>query len=169
MSINGEYIRLTAAEWERATADPEWALEFAEALLDGEDEPHGEAGAPTGSRHFTTHKTWHLLEFLLARADFPVNVVHGEQPLGDADDWGYGPPRHLPADRVRLAPDALRRLTYDQLIDGVDPNDLVTAEIYPQSWPDRASLEWARDTFADLTAYLTAAAEAKDAVVVWLD
>jgi hypothetical protein len=47
------------------------------------------------------HQTWDLLGFLLRRSAFPVDIVHGEEPLA-ADDWGYGPPQYLTPDRVRL-------------------------------------------------------------------
>jgi hypothetical protein len=36
-------------------------------------------------------------------------------------------------------------------------------------WDDRAALEWGRDWFADLQKYLTAAAAAGHAVIIWLD
>ncbi|MET8574427.1 YfbM family protein [Streptomyces sp. NPDC005012] len=166
MSMIGEYFRMTEAELERAIGDPDWALSHVEETADADEES---GPSPAEARHFSTHRTWHLLDFLLQRSEFPVNVVHGEEPLGEADDWGYGPPRYLPPDRVRLGARALSRLTYDQLLDGVDPQELVAAEIYPLGWDDRASLEWGRDWFADLQKYLTAAAEAGHAVIIWLD
>ncbi|GGT05558.1 hypothetical protein GCM10010271_04630 [Streptomyces kurssanovii] len=107
------------------------------------------------------------MDFLLQRSGFPVSVIHGEESLGDTDDWGYGAPRYLPADRVRLAAEKLSCLTYDQLLDGVEP--LVAAEIYPLGWEDRSSLEWGGDWFAGLAQYFAAAAQAGHAVIVWLD
>ncbi|WP_335938713.1 DUF1877 family protein [Streptomyces sp. PTD5-9] len=65
---------------------------------------------------------------------------------------------HLPADRVRLAAEALSGLTYDRLLDGVDPRDLTAAEIYPPGWEEPGALDWARDWFTGLTAYFEAAA-----------
>ncbi|MEU7020775.1 YfbM family protein [Streptomyces sp. NPDC046203] len=173
MSMIGEYFRVTAAQLDRAIEDPDWALAYIEDTFDAEesaDSMGGEDGPPpAGARHFSTDKAWHLLDFLLRRVDFPVDVVHGENPLGDAGDWGYGPPCHLPVDRVRLAAEALSGLTYDRLLDGVDPRDLTAAEIYPLGWEDSASLDWARDWFAGLTTYFEAAARDGHAVVVWLD
>lgn len=49
-----------------------------------------------------------MLRFLLARAEFPVNVIHGEEPFAEDEDWGYGPPRYLRPERVQLAAEALR-------------------------------------------------------------
>ncbi|MFD0368870.1 YfbM family protein [Streptomyces sp. NPDC127114] len=166
MSMIGEYFRVTAAELERATRDPDWAFDYIDETQDAVD---GSEPSPAEARHFSTYQAWHLLGFLLERRGFPVDVIYGEEPLGKAEDWGYGPPQYLPADRVRLGAEALSRLTYDQLISDVDPRDLVTAEIYPLGWEDRASLEWGRDWFAGLTEYFAAAAEEGHAVIVWLD
>ncbi len=49
-----------------------------------------------------------MLRFLLARAEFPVNVIHGEEPFAEDEDWEYGPPVCLRPERVRLAAEALR-------------------------------------------------------------
>ncbi|GHG43846.1 YfbM family protein [Streptomyces hydrogenans] len=164
MSMNGAYLRLTPEELARALDDPEWAWGFAEESLD-ED---GEGAAPARARHFTTGQTWHVLGFLLERAAFPVDVVMGEELL-TGEPWGYEPPRYLAPDRVRLAADALRRTTYDRLVEGVEPAELTEAEIHPPIWESAASLDWARDAFASLREYLGAAASAGQAVVVWID
>jgi len=166
MSMIGEYFRVTAAELERAVQDPDWALDFIEETQDAHEEAEP---PPAEARHFSTYKTWDLLGFLLRRSHFPVDVVYGEEPFAETEDWGYGPPRYLPADRVRLAADALRHTTYDQLIAGVDPQELITAEVYPQGWDTPESLEWARDYYSELTQFFDAAARNSDAILVWLD
>ncbi|MFF0052166.1 YfbM family protein [Streptomyces sp. NPDC005498] len=166
MSMIGEYFRVTAAELERVIQDSDWALDYIEESRDVEEEAKL---SPAEARHFSTYKAWHLLDFLLQRSGFPVSVIHGEEFLGEADDWGYGPPRYLPADRVRLAADELGCLTYDRLLDGVEPHELMAAEIYPLGWEDRSSLEWGGDWFAGLAEYFAAAAHAGHAVIVWLD
>lgn len=122
MSMIGEYFRLTTAELERALEDPEWALDFIDETRDAEEESEP---SPAEARHFSTYKTWDLLGFLLRRAGCPVDVVHGEEPLGQADDWGYGPPRYLPVERVRLGAEALDRTPYGQLIAHVDHQELM--------------------------------------------
>ncbi|MFB6820619.1 YfbM family protein [Streptomyces virginiae] len=165
MSMNGEYLRLTPTELDRALKDPEWAGDLAEELQDSQAE--GEP-APVEARHFTTHRTWHLFGFLLQRSAFPVDIIHGEEPLAN-DDWGYGPPQYLTAERVQLAADALQRTTYDQLIGGVDPSELTEAEVYPQIWDSPASLEWAGDLFTPLTEFFRGAASAGHAMLIWID
>lgn len=165
MSMNGEYLRVTPAELDRALQDPERAWDIAEKIQDAQEESEP---APTEARHFTTHQTWHLLGFLLKRSAFPVDIVQGEEPL-TTDDWGYGPPHYLTQDRVRLAADTLRQTTYDQLIRGVDPSELTKAEIYPGIWDSPASLEWARDLFPSLTEFFRDAASAGHAMLIWID
>lgn len=166
MSMIGEYLRLAPAELERAVEDPEWAWDFAGQIRDVEED--GES-AEHGARHFSTYQTWDLLGYLLRQHTFPVDIVHGEEPFADGEDWGYGPPRFLPPHRAQLAAEALGRLTYDDLIHGVDHRDVQAAKVYPLGWDEPASLEWARDRFEALAAFFEAAATAGDAVLVWLD
>lgn len=166
MSMIGEYVRVTAAELDRAIQDPDWALSLVEEIQDAEEEPEP---APTEARHFSTYKTWDMLRFLLAHADFPVNVIHGEEPFAEDEDWGYGPPRYLRPERVRLAAQVLRTTTYDQLIDGVEPAELTRAEVYPMGWDEPGTLEWGRPWYGDLTQFFEAAAAADEAMLVWLD
>ncbi|GHD84829.1 DUF1877 family protein [Streptomyces naganishii] len=85
MSMIGEYLRVTAAELDRAIQDPDWALDFAEGVQDAEEES---GPAPTEARRFSTSKTWDMLGFLLTRADFPVDIIHGEEPFAEDEDWG---------------------------------------------------------------------------------
>ncbi|MFJ9596701.1 YfbM family protein [Streptomyces virginiae] len=166
MSMNGEYLRVTPAELTRALKDPEWALDLAEEIQDVQEDIET---TPAEARHFTTHQTWNLLDFLLKRSAFPVDIVHGEEPFAEADDWGYGPPQYVTADRVRLAADTLTQMTYDQLIQCIDHSELAAAEIYPQIWDSPKSLEWARDLFTPLTEFFQAAAADGHAMVIWLD
>ena len=86
-----------------------------------------------------------------------------------AESWGYGPPRFLTVERVRLAAQELSQTSYDDLIRDVNHTELTAADAYPQGWDSRASLEWARDYYGHLATYLRAAADAGDAVLVWLD
>ncbi|MER5517669.1 YfbM family protein [Streptomyces sp. NPDC002763] len=166
MSMIGEYLRVTAAELDRAIQDPGWALDLAEEVQDAEEE--SEPG-PAEARHFSTYKVWDMLRFLLAREAFPVNVIHGEEQLPGAEDWGYGPPSYLRPDRVRLAAQALRATGYTELITGVDAADLAAAEVYPLGWDEPGTLEWARHWYDGLTEFFEAAAGADDALLVWLD
>lgn len=119
MSMIGEYLRVTAAELDRTIQNPQWALDLAEEIQDAEDVSKP---TPAETRHFSTYKTWDLLRFLLSRAGFPVDVIHGEEPFTE-EEWGYGAPKYLRAERVRLAAEALRTTSYDQLIAGADPRN----------------------------------------------
>ncbi|MFD6549581.1 YfbM family protein [Streptomyces sp. NPDC058398] len=166
MSMIGEYLRVTATELHRAIRDPDWALDVVEEVQDAEEETEP---APAEARHFSTDKTWDMFRFLLARAEFPVNVIHGEEPFAEDADWGYGPPRYLRPERVRLAAESLRATSYDQLVSGVDPAELTSAEVYPLGWSEPGALEWGRHWYDGLTQFLEAAAGADDAVLVWLD
>ena len=172
MSMIGEYLRITAAELDRAIQDPGWALDFAEEVQDTEEESEP---VPTEARHFSTSKTWDMLGFLLTRADFPVDVIQGEEPFAEDEDWGYGPPRSLRSERVRLAARALLATTYDQLVSGVTPADLTKADVYPLAgayplgWDEPGALEWGRHWYDGLTQFFEAAAVADDAMLVWLD
>lgn len=74
----GEYLSVTAAELDRAIRDPDWALDFVEEVRDAEEETEP---APAEARHFSTYKNWDMLRFLLARAEFPVNVIQGAASL----------------------------------------------------------------------------------------
>ncbi|MEU3981405.1 DUF1877 family protein [Streptomyces sp. NPDC026672] len=132
---------VAAAELGRAIQDPDWALDFVAEVRIAEEESEP---APAESCHFSTYKTWDLLRFLMARAEFPVNVIHGEEPFAEDEDWGYESPKYLRPERVRLAAEALRATTYAQLISGVDPADLAGAEVYPLGWSEPGSLEWGR-------------------------
>lgn len=165
VSMIGEYLRVTPSELDRAVKDPEWALELAEQVQDEQED--GELG-PEDTKRFSTYQTWHLLDFLLRRRGFPVDVVMGETEFG-GDGWGYEPPRFLSSDRVRVAAEELGRLSYDDLVKGVDVAELVAAQIYPQGWDSWGSLEWGRDYFGCLTRFLQAEAFTGDAVIVWID
>jgi hypothetical protein len=107
--MNGDYLRVAASELARAIQTPNWALEFAEEVMDTQEasEP-----APAEARHPSTHSAWNAIAFLLHRAGFPVDIVFGEKDFTD-EDWGYGPAKYVDAERVRVAADALARTSYD--------------------------------------------------------
>ncbi|MEW1698581.1 DUF1877 family protein [Streptomyces sp. NPDC093249] len=88
--------------------------------------------------------------------------------MSEGGDWGYGPPHHLAPDRVRRAAEAPQALTYDRLLEGVDPAELVAAEVHPSSWKDGEALERGRYWFDGLRLYFRAAARDGDAVILWV-
>ncbi len=164
MSMIGRYLRLTRDEFERACQDPRWAAEHARALYDRDD-------AAATARVLETDKAWHALDFLLNRRGFPVDVVYGEadMPWPEGEDWGYGPPRILTADRVRAAVDALDDHAPDILAEGVTPTDLAAANIYPTAiWERGEEADWVAAHWADLAKYLRAAAREGDAMLLWI-
>ncbi|MFE0422814.1 YfbM family protein [Streptomyces sp. NPDC058953] len=167
MSMHGTYVRLTPDESARALRDPEWAEGYVDGLL--EAEPDVERLPPTARSHHTD-RAWHALDFLLRRRGFPVDVVHGEEEIPGADDWGYGPPRLLSPERVRIAADAFAVLGPAGLIAGVAPGDLTAAEIYPVSrWSEPYALELLTGHYPPLAAFFRATALRGHALVVWID
>jgi hypothetical protein len=169
MNMIGKYLRVTPTQLLRVIEDPEWAREFARELEDAEDAEE-EAFPLVRVRRFSTDKAWELLAVLLGRADFPVDVVFGEEPFDEDGDRGYGPPRYLPVERVRTAAELLGRTSYDSLVQGVDRCEPAAAEAYPLIWDgDPESLEWARGHYTSLVMFFEGAAHDGDAMLLWLD
>ncbi|WP_437100723.1 YfbM family protein [Streptomyces kronopolitis] len=166
MSMIGEYARVTPAELDRALGDPEWALTLVDARREAEADS---CPPPAAARCLDVDKAWDALGFLLRRRGFPVDIVHGEEPVPGADDWGYGPPRYLTPEQVREAAAALAGITGDGLTAGVGPADLAAAEVYPTIvWERGEPLDYVREHYALLRPFLCAAAEQGDGVLMWL-
>ncbi|MFK0259472.1 DUF1877 family protein [Streptomyces sp. NPDC090445] len=74
-----------------------------------------------------------LLELLLRRAGFPVDVSRGEEPVGcpDPEDGDY---HYLTADRVGVAALELAGLPYDRPAAHADPQEPVEAGLCPYGW-----------------------------------
>lgn len=162
----GEYARVTTAELDRALSDPEWALKLVVGRMETEA---GELPEPALARCLDVDKAWDALGFLLRRAGFPVDIVHGEESIPDAEDWGYGPPRYLTPEQVRSAAGALAEITGAHLTAGVGPQDLAEAEVYPTIvWQRGESLDYVREHYALLRPFFQAAAEEGDAMLLWL-
>jgi hypothetical protein len=167
MSMIGEYVRLTPAELDRLIGDEEWADEFVHELIDAELDEEPESSR---ARCHDTDKAWDALGFLLRRAGFPVDIVHGEESVPWDEDWGYGPPRYLTPDRVRQAAEALVAITPEQLVDGVGPADLAAANVYPAVvWERGEPLDYVVSHYEELVPFFASAARDGHAVLVWLD
>lgn len=167
MSMIGEYARLTPAELGRAIRDPDWALGFIEELIEGGSDERAGAGQP---RCLDIDKAWDTLGFLLRRIEFPVDIVHGEEEIPGAEDWGYGPPRYLTPEQVRAAAAALGGLSSDVLVRDVTEAELAQADLYPNIAGE--GLQWLKYVthhYDALVPFFRAAAAAGDAMVVWLD
>lgn len=166
MSMIGEYVRLTPAELDRALSDPEWACEYTHDLRDTEYETESDV---VQARCHDIDKTWHALDFLLRRLHFPVDIVFGEEPVPGATDWGYGPPRHLTSEHVRVAAEALAAIPSASLVDGVGPQDLADAEIYPDVvWQRGEPLDYVTDHYELLSEFFQAAAADGHAMLLWI-
>jgi hypothetical protein len=165
VGINGEYLRVTPAELDRAIRNPGWAVTFAQETQDAE----GRAERASTNRHLTTHKAWHAIGYLLGRAGFPLDLVFGDVQFADQEDWGYGPPGYLTAPQVVVAAENLAPITFDSLTRGVGPADLAGADVYPQVWDGPDSLEWVRHWYDALPPFFSAAASDGHAMLLWLD
>lgn len=175
MSMIGQYARLTPEELRHAIDDPDWIMDHVDAIQDAlddadvwEDDWDGSDDPPGRARLYSTQQAWHLLAFLLDRASFPVNVVHGEHVLDSEQDWGYGPASYLTPDRVRYASNALAALPFSELAQGVTAADLTAAELYPGGWDERDVVEWGGGYYERLAAFFGAAADSGDAILVWI-
>ncbi|MEE4544381.1 YfbM family protein [Streptomyces sp. V4-01] len=167
MSMIGEYVRLTPAELDRLIGDEQWADGFVHELIDTELDEEPEASQ---ARCHDTDKAWDALRFLLRRAGFPVDIVHGEQSVPWDEDWGYGPPRYLTAARVQEAARALTALSPEHLVEGVAPADLAAADVYPALvWERGESLDYVAAHYEAVAVFFQAAARDGHAVLVWLD
>lgn len=160
MSMNGEYLRLRPDELARALRDPEWLDELLESVYEGEAED-------AETRHAESGQAWAAIGFLLTRRGFPVDIVHGEADLPH-DDWGYGPPRYLAPDRVRLAADALATVSFDDLVRGLEPSAFQEADIYPFGGGMEDAFPFVQEWFEPLVPFFRDAADAGDALVVWV-
>ena len=122
-------------------------------------------------------KMWHGLHYLLTgSADerpLPAGfLLSGGEVVGE--DEGDGTPRLLDQAQVRAIADLLAALDADELTRRFDARRMTELEIYPDPiWrrdedPDgeHTPLGWLLDAFAELQAFMVAAASAGDAVVV---
>ncbi|MFD7026100.1 YfbM family protein [Promicromonospora sukumoe] len=165
MSMIGEYMRLAPHDLELALADPEAIRDLIDELWDLED-----AGAEPDQRLMDVDKAWHGLAFVLDRAGVPAAVVYGDQPVPDADDWGYGPPSWLSVERVAELSTALRGLDAQAAVDAVSAADLVEADIYPQgAWAQPDDKDYLVGHLKRLTEFFAEAADAGMGLLVWID
>ncbi|MCE7001876.1 YfbM family protein [Kibdelosporangium philippinense] len=162
MGMIGSYLRVSAAELAKVIDDPEWGIEHAGEAMEAEYDSASEA------RVWDTDKAWHAIAFLLERRNFPVDIVYGEVEFTQLE-WVYGPPKYLTAQHVKEAAHALSELPFAALVEGVDPAALTAAEIYPGwDWASDDCLEYVADNYADLLPFFQAAANADEAIVVWI-
>ena len=172
--MNGEYLRVTAAELRHAIEDPQWALDYADQVRDAVDlgddageEWDGLDPQQARQRYLTTHKAWDAIGYLLRRNDLPVDVVTGAHAFTD-DDWGYGPAHYLTAQEVADAAAALAATSFDALTAEITLADLTEAKVYPMTWDEPDALDWVRHWYEPLPGFFAAAAGAGDSILIWL-
>ncbi|WP_224279114.1 YfbM family protein [Streptomyces sp. LS1784] len=165
MSIVTQYLRLNQRELERAAREPDWISAFADEVAEQESE---RPVSPSERRTHNTGKAWDALRFLFERRAFPVDLAHGGEELPGADDWGYGPPRVLTPEQVRLAADALADLPFPALLGDTTAADLVRADVYPTGlWEDDPDLPYLQAHHAALTAFVRTTARYRHGLLVW--
>jgi hypothetical protein len=157
----GEWLRVTPDELTEVGTD--LTASYQRVMEMDEREPGSAKG-----RRFGSDKTWHALQYLLRRRDFPVDIVEGEHRFESTTEWGYGPPMYLTPAEVRDAAAALAGLSPGDVLAGVDASDLVANDIYPSVWDRPGELDWAVCYLPDTAAFFEAAATAGDAVICWI-
>ncbi len=114
-------------------------------------------------------KAWLAIHFLLTGSVWEVPPGAGEAVLGGdpvGEDQGYGPPRLLPADRVRAVAAALQEVTPEALRARFDLDALLEAEVYPHVWDEDDIDTYVLPNFAHLREFYRAAAAQGDAVLL---
>jgi hypothetical protein len=165
MAMMTQYARLSAAEVARlrrlVIADPDGAFDYVDEV--SSDWPDG---TPLARRTgYGTRREWAGLRHLLERAGPPpVDVIAGGTRLTD-DEWGYEPPRLLTPPEVAAAARFLRMTPFEALEQHFDPAAMTG--VYPRGWT-AGSLPALREAYRDLVDFVGGAADAEDALVIWL-
>ena len=164
MSAITEYVRLRPpelTELRRLLADePDEAYDYAGDLALGDPDEE------TSSRGMDTDQSWAGLQFLLAKAGAPVDVVGGGAPITD-DEWGYDSPRLLDPDEVATAAGFLTGTPFAALAELYDPAELAAADVYPGIWAEDWALSYLGETYTLLVTLFRAAAAAGEPVLIW--
>ena len=116
-------------------------------------------------------KAWHGVHFLLTgtagEAPGPLgHTILGGTPMGE--DTGYGPPRVLQPEEVAQVAVALGGLSREALAGRYDAAALESAQVYPGGWEDPDCLAWLLDSFEEVRAFYTCAADHRAAVLLYI-
>ncbi|MFO0811330.1 MAG: YfbM family protein [Gemmataceae bacterium] len=163
MSMIGNYRRVTMQELAALRVNPASVIAF---LYPADNAPF-----PAG-RHLDIDKAWHAIHFLLNGdawdGDRPLmDAVLGGTALGE-EDVGYGPARYLEPDEVREVAQALDDLPEFELLERFDAAALNDADIYTPPWSD-ADREYVGDNYSAMAEFFRKAAEAGDAMLLYLN
>ncbi len=165
MSMIGNYRRVTPEQLAALLANPASVITF----LYPEDNRR-----LSPDEHLDVDKAWHAIHFLLNgdpwEGEQPlVNAVMGGNQLGE-EDVGYGPARYLGPEEVQILAKALQEQPAHELLERFDTQRFNDAEIYPHGWSNSPEeLEYVRDNYLRLTEYVRKAAEAGDAMLLYLN
>ncbi len=162
----GEYARLTAAEFERAVGDPDWAYRRVRELTEQERD---EELPWDRARRFDTDKMWHALDYLLRRIGFPRR--HRLRRGGDTRGGGVElraarvpHPRPGPCRRRRR-----RRHAFRPADRGPHPGRPGRGRHHPTVvWERGEPLDEVTAHYEALAVFLRAAARDGDGVLVWI-
>ena len=162
MSMIGNFLQVSPDTLAALIADPAGV----EAIIypEGDDQFPG----------LDVDKAWHGIHYLLTGdawgGEAPLaNVVLGGKEVGD--DVGYGPARYLTVDEVRVAVDALKDITPDDLRSRYVASDLSENEIYPDIWDDPGddAVGYLVSYYGALRDYYIAAAESSNAMLIYVN
>jgi hypothetical protein len=162
MSMIGNYLRVTPQRLDELLRAPD-SIAGAVHPADREHDP---------GRHLDIEKSWHAIQFLLTGEPWEgkgpfQNAVMGGRALSE-EDVGYGPARYLLPDEVKEVALALAGLSGEALWERFDPKAFERAEIYPQGWSDDGR-DYVIGYYAELQAFFREAANAGDAMLLYLD
>jgi len=114
-------------------------------------------------------KGWHGIHWLLTGSAEPTaapesDAIYGGGEVGD--DLGYGPPRLLPPEGVRMVAAAIAAIEVESLRARMDPTAMERAQIYPAIWDEVDIFDaYLAPSFAELREFYIAAAAARQAVI----
>jgi Domain of unknown function (DUF1877) len=166
MSMITEYVRLRPDELARLRLlldqDPDEACEYAGDLR------MGDLDEEVSSRGMDTDKAWAGLQYLLAKAGAPVDVIGGGEPITE-EEWGYDSPRLLQIEDVRSASRFFDQTPFAALARHFAADELAAADVYPGIWHEEWALSYLEGCYARLAKLFKAAAANSEPVLVWLD
>jgi hypothetical protein len=166
MSMRGCYRRVTVAELDKLLKDSSDIFAFLY--------PDDPTDLPE-DRFLDIDKTWAAIQFLLTgdvigdQGEPPLsNAVLGGTWLGDVD-VGYGPARYLLPQEVRAVATALDAIPEAELRNRFDMAAMARAGVYPGVWKDEEEeLGYLLPWYAALQTFMREAAQAGDAVLLWI-
>jgi hypothetical protein len=161
MSMIGRYLRVSPRVIREIQRVPSTLCD----VLYPEPEPEEHR-----SRSLDIDKTWHIIHFLLNG-----NLWEGDGPLFDAvlggheltkEDLGYGPARYLEPREVAATARALGGVSAEELWSRFDEARVTEADLYWSIEP--GGRKYALENYEELRTFFGAAAQAGEALILWL-